>query len=156
MMHGTGATNKPVSAVKEEISKPLSVPVADEDKKDDTGKPDSYDKSKKKSPLTFCNQLWNHWASRNDFLMAQISMVGVLMAAWIGNNWPYSYPRNDNENSVMFWLMNLALVVAALYSVKQEPTSANRGLQVLSRSQTEEWKGWMQWAFIMVRCPKGL
>ena len=61
------------------------------------------------------------------------------------------YPRNDNANPAMFWLANAAILVAAGWTLKHDPNSSSRGLQLLSRNQTEEWKGWMQFAFIMVR-----
>jgi uncharacterized integral membrane protein len=46
----------------------------------------------------------------------------------------------------MFWAMNGALFVAALVTLKHEPSDR---ITILSRHQTEEWKGWMQWAFIL-------
>lgn len=90
------------------------------------------------------------WSGNVEFLKAQGQVILVLIIAYIGNNWPYSYPRNDNHNYFMFWLMNFALLVAALCTMEHIPNTRN-SLQILSRSQTEEWKGWMQWAFIMVR-----
>jgi 10 TM Acyl Transferase domain found in Cas1p len=93
------------------------------------------------------------WTGNIDFLKAQGQVVLVLIIAYIGNNWPYSYPRNANHNYGMFWFMNAALLVAALCTMKHIPNTRNT-IQILSRSQTEEWKGWMQWAFIMVRIPQ--
>jgi uncharacterized integral membrane protein len=49
----------------------------------------------------------------------------------------------------MFWVMNACLLVAAAFTMKHDTTVSSRGIQLLSRAQTEEWKGWMQWAFIM-------
>ena len=87
------------------------------------------------------------WKGAYECGKAQLQMMVVLLIAYIGNNWPNSYPRNNNHNPNMFWVMNGLLLVAALASLKLEPTTRN--IQLLSRSQTEEWKGWMQWAFIM-------
>ena len=89
----------------------------------------------------------NNWKGRWDFLKAQGQVAVILVIAYIGNNWPKSYPRNDNHDPSMFWVMNACLLVASLLTLKREEST--RGVQLLSRPQTEEWKGWMQWAFIM-------
>jgi 10 TM Acyl Transferase domain found in Cas1p len=91
-----------------------------------------------------------HWKGRKDFLVAQGQVGVVLAVAYVGNHWPVTYPRNDNHKPLMFWVMNAALVVAGLATLKHDPHGSARGVQLLSRPQTEEWKGWMQWAFIMV------
>ena len=92
-----------------------------------------------------------HWKKDGkEFLIAQGQVLVVLLIAYIGNNWPKAYPRNDNHNMPMFWIMNAAIVVAAIFSLKHDANGSARGVQLLSRPQTEEWKGWMQWAFIMV------
>lgn len=78
-------------------------------------------------------------------------MAVVLLIAFIGDRWPKSYPRNDNEDPRMFWVCNACLLIAALVTLKREENGSARGIQLLSRPQTEEWKGWMQWAFILVR-----
>ena len=86
------------------------------------------------------------WKGKNDFLKAQCHVCIILVIALVGNNWPNSYPRNDNHDPKMFWAMNGALLVAALLTLKHEPSDR---ITMLSRHQTEEWKGWMQWAFIL-------
>jgi len=91
----------------------------------------------------------HHWKGQTDFLKAQGQVCVVLLIAYIGNNWPNSYPRNDNHNSSIFWLMNIVLGVAAVATLKHDAPTNSNSLQILSRNQTEEWKGWMQWAFIM-------
>lgn len=83
-----------------------------------------------------------------DFVYAQAQVILILGIAYIGNNWKYTYPRNMNQNYTLFWMMNVFILVVGLYTMKHTPNSR---IQILSRSQTEEWKGWMQWAFIMVR-----
>lgn len=87
------------------------------------------------------------WPSRNEFIMSQGKIALVLLVAYIGNNWPNTYPRNDNHNPTMFWIMNAFLAVAtiATWTRKENPSR----ITFLSRPQTEEWKGWMQWAFIL-------
>jgi hypothetical protein len=92
-----------------------------------------------------------NWTGKTDFMKAQAQVAAVLVIAAIGNLWPIAYKRNDNHNPTMFWVMNAALLVASIYTLKHDKEGSARGVQLLSRSQTEEWKGWMQWAFIMVR-----
>jgi len=97
------------------------------------------------------------WASKKEFLSAQAQVVVILCIAHIGNiwgksyegkiSWGKSYQRNENHDPRMFWIMIGALTVAGLLSLKHK--SSTRGVQLLSREQTEEWKGWMQFAFIM-------
>jgi hypothetical protein len=91
------------------------------------------------------------WTGKTDFLKAQAQVAAILVIAAIGNLWPIAYKRNDNHNPTMFWVMNAGLLVASIYTLKHDKEGSARGVQLLSRPQTEEWKGWMQWAFIMVR-----
>jgi len=93
--------------------------------------------------------LMQDWKSSGDFVRAQGKVAIILLLAYIGNAWPHAYPRNDNHNMIMFWVMNAALLLAAAATLKHDVNTSSRGVQLLSRSQTEEWKGWMQWAFIM-------
>jgi 10 TM Acyl Transferase domain found in Cas1p len=100
--------------------------------------------------------LFKHWKGASDFGKAQVQVMVVLLIAYIGNNWKYSYHRNENHNVGMFWIMNAVLLIAGLCTLQHEPSRLHRStgqpiIQLLSRPQTEEWKGWMQWAFIMVR-----
>lgn len=97
------------------------------------------------------NVLTQQWKGWDDFWKAQLQVIVILLIAYIGNNWPKSYPRNDNHSYTMFWIMNAAIVGAGLLTMKHDANGSARGVQLLSRHQTEEWKGWMQWAFIMVR-----
>ena len=92
-------------------------------------------------------QILQDWKGAYECGKAQLQMIVVLVVAYIGNNWPHSYPRNNNHSASLFWVMNGLLLLAALASMKHEPTTRN--IQLLSRPQTEEWKGWMQFAFIM-------
>jgi hypothetical protein len=91
-----------------------------------------------------------YWKGRHEFFSAQAQVAVVLLIAYIGDRWPKSYPRNDNHDPRMFWICNACLLVAALVTLKREENGSARGIQLLSRPQTEEWKGWMQWAFILV------
>jgi hypothetical protein len=89
------------------------------------------------------------WPGKRDFLQAQAQVAGVLVVAWIGNNWSPSYDRNENHDMTMFWVTLGLLFIAAMLTLKHDPNGSARGVQLLSRPQTEEWKGWMQFAFIM-------
>lgn len=94
-----------------------------------------------KSPLL------QQWKGRRNFLIAQGQILVVLLVAYIVNNWPVSYPRNDNHSDFMFWAMTLACGGVAYATLEHK--KGTRGVQLLSRAQTEEWKGWMQFVFIM-------
>jgi len=89
-----------------------------------------------------------HWKSGKDLLLAQVQIAVILGVAYIGNNWPESYPRNDNHNPRMYWVMTGGMLLAALASIRRDKKTSTR-VVLLSRAQTEEWKGWMQFAFIM-------
>lgn len=91
------------------------------------------------------------WTGKKEFFLSQAKVVLVLAVAYIGDRWEPSYPRNDNHNMTLFWAFQVALLVAGAVTWKHTPPrdpSSNR-VQFLSRPQTEEWKGWMQFAFIM-------
>ncbi|KAL7530163.1 hypothetical protein ACHAXR_003342 [Thalassiosira sp. AJA248-18] len=91
-----------------------------------------------------------------DFVLAQCKVAVVLAVAGFGNIWEPSYPRNDNHNPTIFWIVNAFLAVATYMTWTWKASSAGRGagagatprVIMLGREQTEEWKGWMQWAFI--------
>jgi hypothetical protein len=93
---------------------------------------------------------FEQWKGRREFVLAQLQVMVVVAIARFFNTWEPSYPRNDNYNPAMFGLMMVFLCIAAAVTLKHE-TNANNRIFLLSRQQTEEWKGWMQWAFIMVR-----
>lgn len=44
----------------------------------------------------------------------------------------------------MFWCMALVLFLSSMLNVRK-----SKGGDVLNREQTEEWKGWMQFMFLM-------
>lgn len=44
----------------------------------------------------------------------------------------------------MFWCVALMLLVSSALNVRK-----SKGGDVLNREQTEEWKGWMQFMFLM-------
>ena len=91
-----------------------------------------------------------NWSSKNDFLLAQAKIAVILIVAYLGNVWEPSYDRNKNHDMFTFWFMNILILIVGIFTLKHDATASSRGVQLLSRAQTEEWKGWMQWAFIMV------
>ncbi len=95
--------------------------------------------------------LKNSWTGKKDFFLAQAKVALVLAVARIGDQWEPSYPRNDNHNMALFWVLHGVLFIAAAatwtYVPPRDPSSDR--VPMLSRPQTEEWKGWMQFAFIM-------
>lgn len=117
--------------------------------------PANKDSKANDGPLTVYYQqflqkfpLLQHWKSRRVFLEAQGHFILVLVMAYCINNWPVSYPREQNHNEFLFWVMTIAVMGGSAYTTLQHKPN-KRGVQLLSRAQTEEWKGWMQFVFIM-------
>lgn len=73
-----------------------------------------------------------------------VILATILYCSHVLNQWPSSFPRNENQNPDMFWSGMLLTVLAALTTLKKSAKD-----QVLSRDQTNEWKGFMQIAFIL-------
>lgn len=111
---------------------------------------DPQRKQKGRTIMANFQQLLQSWKGSKEFGLAQAQVALILTLAWLGNNFPKSYPRNDNHNLPMFYAMNVAFVIAGFFTLHHDAQGSSRGVQLLSRPQTEEWKGWMQWAFIMV------
>lgn len=91
--------------------------------------------------------VWYQWKGRRDFVAAQGQVVLILLIAYLGNTWPHSYPRNENHDLSMFWCMNGIILVAAVVTMKH--VESKQGIvTLLSRGQTEEWKGTVQYSTI--------
>ena len=93
--------------------------------------------------------LFIRWSSRKEFLLAQCQVAVILIIAYLGNIFPKSYHRNENHDPTMFYVVCGIMLVAALATIKRKKIDPKHDVQPLSRAQTEEWKGWMQFAFIM-------
>lgn len=90
------------------------------------------------------------WKGKKEFLRAQVMVGGILLLAVFGDRWQPSYPRNDNRNMTLFWSSHVVLLIAFVATWKHSPPRVDGDrVTLLSRAQTEEWKGWMQFAFIM-------
>jgi hypothetical protein len=93
----------------------------------------------------------SYWTGKNEFFLSQAKVALVLAVAYISDRWEPSYPRNDNHNMTLFWAFHVVLAIVAVatwtHTPPRDPTSSR--VTLLSRPQTEEWKGWMQFAFIM-------
>lgn len=91
------------------------------------------------------------WPGFGEFATSQAFVAVVLAVACIGDQWEPSYKRNDNHNMTLFWAFHVVLFIIAAATWTHTPPrdpSSNK-VQFLSRPQTEEWKGWMQFSFIM-------
>ena len=131
------------AADKEEKAQSAADPSNKVSKGNDTSFQQYYNQFLQKYPLL------QQWKSRKAFLDAQGHFLLVLLVAYCINSWPVRYPREQNHNEFLFWFMTLVVMGgAALTTLKVE--KSKRGVQLLSRAQTEEWKGWMQFIFIMV------
>ncbi|CAD7973516.1 unnamed protein product [Amoebophrya sp. A120] len=87
------------------------------------------------------------------FSVAQVKLLFVIACACVGNEWPYSFQRNKNVSPTGFWTGCLLCLLLTMASVKNRRTLAKDPTRykttLLCREQTEEWKGWMQWVFIL-------
>ena len=112
-----------------------------------TSASDSTTEDMKDKPFSIMGE----WKGKKDFLKAQLMVAGILVLAILGDRWEPSYPRNENHNMTLFWIAHVVLAISFIATWKHTPPrdpSSDR-VTLLSRSQTEEWKGWMQFAFIM-------
>jgi hypothetical protein len=89
------------------------------------------------------------WKGKNEFFLSQAKIAIVLVIAKIGDKWEPSYHRNENHNMPLFFMSLFVLAIASCCTWKHTPPRDNSKVIPLSRDQTEEWKGWMQFAFIM-------
>jgi len=94
--------------------------------------------------------VWGLWTGKKEFVISQLKVILILAFAVFGDRWEPSYPRNDNHNMTLFWIGHAVLLVCAIATwTRVPPRNGSNRVVLLSRPQTEEWKGWMQFAFIM-------
>lgn len=90
---------------------------------------------------------------------AQCKVAVILAVAHFGNVWEPAYPRNDNHDPKVFWIVNALLAVGTVLTWQWKASSVGRSggsprVVMLGREQTEEWKGWMQvsYPFHIILC----
>jgi len=120
----------------------------------DGGKESTMKKSTNPSPTTspgIISMITSSWGGKSAFLLSQMQVIAVLIIARVGDRWEPSYPRNQNHNMILFYGMHAVLLLATICTWKHTPPRDPNSNKVtfLSRGQTEEWKGWMQFTFIM-------
>lgn len=71
---------------------------------------------------------------------------GILALAWCAEHRP-PYPHLSKVyDKDTYWAATALLAVVAFLTIKKVPKN---GTEILGREQTEEWKGWMQFSFLM-------
>ena len=77
-----------------------------------------------------------------------MSKLGLIMALTYICEYHWIYPHSGKEyNRDLFLFIILLFFLYGFYTIK--PT---KDLTLLSRDQTEEWKGWMQFIFLLYHC----
>ena len=73
----------------------------------------------------------------------ELTKLGVLITfAYICEN---VFPKAEKEHDMdTFWSFTLILLIVSVFNTRESKNS-----DVLNREQTEEWKGWMQFMFLM-------
>jgi len=79
-------------------------------------------------------------------LMGYLAQLGgILMYSWFCENMPVFDHGKKSYSRDVFWFITLVYIGVALATVKANPKDTS----LLNREQTEEWKGWMQFLFLM-------
>lgn len=78
-------------------------------------------------------------------LSGELSRFGAILTfAYLCENNPPFPPGEKDHNLDIFWSLTLILFVVSILNVRKSKNG-----DVLNREQTEEWKGWMQFCFLM-------
>ena len=80
-------------------------------------------------------------------LLVELSKFGGILAlCWCAEHRPI-YPHMDKVyDKDLYWFVTAQLFLVALVTTRKVPRN---GQDILGREQTEEWKGWMQFSFLM-------
>ena len=68
----------------------------------------------------------------------------MLIFAFMCEHYPLFPHAAKIHDMDMFWLVHLALFIVGVSKWEKSKTT-----DLLNREQTEEWKGWMQFSFLM-------
>eukprot|EP00903_Cladosiphon_okamuranus_P018236 g16775.t1 len=78
-------------------------------------------------------------------LSGELARLGLIITfAYMCENHPLFAHSKKVHDMDMFWCVALMLLVSSALNVRK-----SKGGDVLNREQTEEWKGWMQFMFLM-------
>mmetsp|Transcript_54638 Transcript_54638/g.70250 ORF Transcript_54638/g.70250 Transcript_54638/m.70250 type:complete len:694 (+) Transcript_54638:39-2120(+) len=80
-------------------------------------------------------------------LLRELSRFGfVLSLCWVAEHHP-PYPHLSKiYDRDLYWAVTAQLFLVAIFTLRTVPKN---GTEILGREQTEEWKGWMQFSFLM-------
>jgi len=78
-------------------------------------------------------------------LTKDVSKLGILLlATYLCENHPPNPHAQKSHDMDMFWCLTAVLFVYSFTDIRKCKTS-----EILNREQTEEWKGWMQFMFLL-------
>jgi hypothetical protein len=69
---------------------------------------------------------------------------GILYFAWLCENYPLHPPGERVWDRDVFYCLMIVYAIGCLATIKE-----GKATEILNRDQTEEWKGWMQYVFLM-------
>eukprot|EP00051_Salpingoeca_urceolata_P016158 m.213282 g.213282 ORF g.213282 m.213282 type:complete len:939 (-) comp18603_c2_seq1:36-2852(-) len=73
-----------------------------------------------------------------------VRFAAILLLAYCAEYHPF-YPHGHKDHDMdMFWFLVLLLLLASLLDIRKTSTT-----DLVNREQTEEWKGWMQFMFLL-------
>jgi len=103
---------------------------------------------KKKAKSGSSNRIDPVTCERDSILLLMNNLAqfgGILLYSWFCENLPYHDHGKKFHNRDIFWALTLIYLGFSLTTMKENPKDTS----VLNRDQTEEWKGWMQFLFLM-------
>ena len=80
-----------------------------------------------------------------------VELGSILMVAWINEKAPIFPHERKMSGEGFFWPVWFIFLGLALLSVRR---NGDGGDKLLNREQSEEWKGWMQFLFLMYHWAK--
>mmetsp|Transcript_42104 Transcript_42104/g.131836 ORF Transcript_42104/g.131836 Transcript_42104/m.131836 type:complete len:614 (-) Transcript_42104:1776-3617(-) len=78
-------------------------------------------------------------------LSREFSRLGAIMLfSFVCEHYPFFPHAAKSHDMDMFWSLTAALFIAAAFTMRR-----SKSTDLLHREQTEEWKGWMQFMFLL-------